>query len=215
MLALLPHAILGAEWSNVVNLFLNFAVLVVLIWRFGGGWQAAAMTFLSPAFLALAYVNNMDWVPALAFLLPPTWGLPLLALKPQAVGGAALIWWKRSGFSLRLLLPLALIVALSFVVWGFWPARMAMLPANARQWNFAPWPFGLPLGIYLLYRAYRSDDDVLAAAATPFLVPYFLIYSLTPLLALLACRRRHDGLVLWVGMWLLLIVEGRHLGMFF
>ena len=213
VLALLPHALLDLQWSNAINLCLNILTLGALIWRYKGGWPAMLLTFTSPIFLKLAHANNVDWIPALAFLIPPMWGLPLLVAKPQVLGGAALIWWKRRRFSPLMLLPLVGIIILSLVIWGFWPADVNGLPERANLWNFAPWPFGIPAGIYLIYRAWKKDDEILAAAATPFFVPYFGVHSLAPLMALLACKYRREAIYLYAGFWFYLIVESRRLAL--
>lgn len=213
LLLFLPHGLLPMRWGNAANFVLEIAVLGALIRVYRGGWAAVLLTFTSPIFLDLLRTNNVDWVPALAFLLPPTWGLPLLIAKPQTLGGAALIWWKRTRFSWRLLVPAGLVVALSFVIWPGWLSSIGMAGGDIRDtaWNFAPWPFAIPLGLYLLYRAYKADDEIIAAAATPFLVPYFAPYSLAPLLALLACRHRTAAIYLYFGLWFYLIIESRRI----
>lgn len=213
LLAVLPHAVLPLEWGNAINIVLHIVVLVAIVRVYQGNWVALILVFTSPIFLDLMRTNNADWVPALAFLLPTTWGLPLLAAKPQTLGGAALIWWKREGYSVKILLPMFVLVALSFVLWPTWVVDMGGRDSSIRDalWNFAPWPFGIPLGAYLLYRGYRADDEVLAAAATPFLVPYFAPYSLTPLFALLACRYRTIAVYIYFTLWFYLIIESRRI----
>jgi hypothetical protein len=213
IMALLPHAWLPVQWGNAVNLVLNITLVLAVIARFRGGWPLMALVFTSPPFLDLVRTNNVDWIPLLALLLPAPWGLPLLALKPQALGGVALIWWKRSRSRLRLLAPLAAVVLLSFLVWGFWPGRL-WSPQNT-VWNFAPWPFGLPLGAYMLYRAYRSDDAFLAAAASPFLVPYIAPYSVAGLLAFAGSKYRREAFIVYVAFWIYFVVETRRIGLMF
>jgi hypothetical protein len=209
--ALVPHAWLPLAWGNAVNLLLNIAVLLALLRRFGGGWPGHLLVFTAPVFFDLARTNNVEWIPGLAFLLPAQWGLPLLAVKPQVLGGAALVWWKARRFDWRMLAPLGVVVLLSFLVWGWWPAELGLLP-HAQGWNFAPWPFGIPLGAWMLWRALRAEDATLAAAATPFLVPYFAPYSLTPLLAILAGKYRREAFFVYVGLWVYVILEARRLG---
>lgn len=211
VVALVPHAWLPLAWGNAVNLLLNVGVLLALLRRFRGGWQGILLVFTSPVFFDLARTNNVEWIPALAFLLPAQWGLPLLAVKPQVLGAAALVWWKRNGYGWRTLAPLGTVVLLSFAVWGWWPAELGLLP-HAQGWNFAPWPFGIPLGGFMLWRAYHAEDELLAAAATPFLVPYFAPYSLVPLLALLSGKYRREAFFVYVGLWIYVILEARRLG---
>lgn len=208
----LPHAFLSLKIGNTINFLLHIVVLLAIIHRYQGGWKALLMTFTSVLFFDLARTNNVDWVPLLAFLLPPSWGLPLLASKPQVLGGAGLIWWKKSGFSYKLLLPLAGVVLLSLLIWGGWFRAKGLTDAGDEAWNFAPFPLGVPLGIYVLYQAYQKEDEILAAGATPLLVPYFAPYSLTGLLALLACRYPRMAFYIYCTFWFYAVVESRRLG---
>lgn len=206
----LPHAWLPIDWGNAINLVLNITLVVAVIVRFSGGWPLMLLVFTSPPFFDLVRTNNVDWIALLAFLVPIMWGLPILAAKPQALGGASLIWWKRSANKIRLLLPIAVVVILSFLIWGLWPLRIK--PVHESVWNFAPWPFLIPLGIYMLYRAYRQDDLFLAAAATPFLVPYIAPYSLAGLLAFSGSKYRREAFIVYIAFWIYFIVESRRLG---
>ena len=138
------------------------------------------------------------------------WGLPLLVLKPHTLGGVALIWWKRSTQKIRLITPLVVVVALSFLIWGIWPLQIHSL--TDVKWNFAPWPFGIVLGAYMLFRAYQQDDEFLAAAATPFLVPYIAPYSLAGVLAFVGCKYRREAFFVYVAFWVYFIVETRLMG---
>ncbi len=205
----LPHAWLPLDWGNAINLVLNILLIVVVIRRFSGGWLLLLLVFTSPPFFDLVRTNNVDWIPLLALLLPAMWGLPALVAKPQSMGGASLIWWKRSTNRLRLLLPLIIVVLLSFLIWGFWPLKIK--PVNESVWNFAPWPFLIPLGIYMLLRAYRKNDAFLAAAATPFLVPYIAPYSIAALLAFAGSKYRREAFMVYIAFWAYFIVESRRL----
>lgn len=206
----LPHIFLPIQLGNTINLVLHVTVILAVIRRYKGGWVAILLVFTSALFLDLARTNNVDFIPLLAFLLPPRWGLPFLAAKPQVLGGAALIWWKRSRFSLKFFLPLAAVIGLSFLLWGWWVPEIAG-QASSQQWNFAPFPLGIPLGIYLLYKAYQLDDEVLGASATPLLVPYFAPYSLVALLTLLACKYPRMAFYIYCTFWFYLVVESRRI----
>ena len=81
------------------------------------------------------------------------------------------------------------------------------------MWNFAPWPFGIPLGAYMLCRAYKSEDEILAAAATPFLTPYIAPYSVTIVLALVGSKYRREAFFVYVGFWIYFVVEARRLAL--
>lgn len=200
-----PHAWLPVAWGNALNLCLNILLIALVIRRFNGGWPLMLLVYTSPPFLDLARTNNVDWIPLLALLLPPMWGLPILALKPHSLGGVTVIWWKRSTQKIRLVMPLVVVIGLSLAIWGMWPLKIQSL-GNV-QWNFAPWPYAIPLGVYMLYRAYRTDDEFLAAAATPFLVPYIAPYSIAGLLAFAGCKYRREAFFVYVAFWVYFIVE--------
>jgi hypothetical protein len=159
VLLALPHVFLSLEIGNAINMTLHAIILTSIIRVYGGGLTAVLVTFTSPMFLHLAMTNNIDWIPALAFLLPPMWGLPFLIAKPQMLGGAALIWWKRQGFSIKMLIPSIVVILISLLIWGFWLPDVidGSREVQNTAWNFAPFPVGIPLGIYLLYKAYRMD----------------------------------------------------------
>jgi hypothetical protein len=209
---LLPHAWLPLQLGNAVNLALNILMISAVIWKFKGGWQTMLLVFTSPVFFDLARTNNITWVPLLAVLLPPAWGLPVLAIKPHTIGGAALIWWKRAKFSLKMLVPAVVVVGVSFLFWGFWPGKIGLI-ASSGIWNFAPWPLGIPLGLYMLYRAYKNDDEFLAAAATPFLTPYIAPYSVAGVLAYVGSKYKKEAFFVYVAFWAFFIVESRRIAL--
>lgn len=208
---LVPHAWLPLSWGNAINLSLNITVILALVRRYNGGWQTLLLVFTSPPFFDLARTNNIDWIPMLAFLIPPAWGLPLLAIKPQSMGASALIWWKREKFRWQMLLPLVLVLGISLFVWGNWIVELGLI--DNIVWNFAPWPLGIPLGVYMLVRAYKKDDVILAAVATPFLVPYIAPYSITALFALAGGKYRREVFIVYIAFWVFVIVESRRIAL--
>lgn len=201
---LLPHALFPLRLGNAVNLMLNVVVLLIAIRVLGGNRAAILLVFTSPVFFDLCGKNNVEWIPLLGLIVGPELGGMLLLCKPQSLAGCFLIWAKR-GWRV-ILAPLGLL-AISFLVWGFWPSRLAALPAG-KPWNCAVFPFGVPFGLYLLYRAWRADDPFLAAVATPLLIPYLHPSSLTGVLCVLACKFPKAAVWLYVGLWGFIIVKG-------
>ncbi len=205
----LPHRLLPLRWGNAVNLALNVAVLLLAVRRLGGGWIAPLLVFTCPTFFDLARTNNIDWLPLLGLVAGAQWGGALLLVsKPQALGGALLIWAKRDWRVL--LVPSGALLA-SLVVWGFWPARIGVNPLNA-PFNFSPFPAGLPYGAYLLWLAWRNDDPYLAAVSTPLFVPYIAPYSFTGVMAILASRYPKAALWFYGALWAFVIIEFRRIG---
>lgn len=213
LLFFVPHGTLPIEIGDAINMTLNILVPLALIMRLKGGWQAVVLLYTSPFFLDLMRTNNVEWVALLAFLVPVWAGLPLLLAKPQTLGGVAVIWLKRHWRRSLWFVPTFVMILLAIIIWGI------VEPVKQNQeydllnvpWNFAPFPFFIPLGLYLLWKAWQKDDEVVAAAATPFLVPYFAAYSMFPLMALLVCTRRRDAFYVWAGFWIYFIVEARRI----
>lgn len=209
VIALLPHAWLPLSWGNALNFLLNVTVLILIINRYEGKWHTYLMVFTSPFFFDLARTNNIEWIPLSGLLLPHAFGIPLLLIKPQAMAGIILIWIKKEGF--RILIPSAIVFVLSLLIWGSWFWKMG-LPDNV-SWNFSMWPIGIPLGLYMLYRAFKEDNELIAAAATPFLVPYIAPYSLAGLMAILGGKYKREVFYLYVGIWAYFIIQFRRNGL--
>lgn len=209
---MLPHALLNMDIGNTINLALNVLVIGTVAYKYGGRqWHIAlAITMTTPMFVNLLMSNNIDWIPLSAFLVPDWLAYPLLAMKPQMLGMSAVIRFKRNPQVTRLL-PLVIVLILSVAVWGAWWQHLGS-GLTRLPWNFAPWPFFIPIGIYLLWIAWKRDDEIIAACATPFIMPYFAPYSLPGLHVLLACRYRRAAMWLWGFSWWYLIIESRRIG---
>lgn len=205
ILLFLPHRALPLPYSNAINLLLNFAVIVAAIRFHGGDWKSFAMIALFPPTWDLARTNNIDWLPLAATMLPPSFALPIFLAKPQTLGGICLIWVKRHGISWLWLG--ALILAASFILWPGWPLEMKS--PYFKAWNFAPFPLLIPMGIYLLWRAWHDDDEWLAALSTSLIMPYVGAYSFTAPFAILAARYPKIAATVCCGVWWYIGVELR------
>ncbi len=213
LLFFIPHGLLPIELGDAINMTLNILIPLMVIMRLKGGWQAVVLLYTSPFFLDLMRTNNVEWIPLTALLLPLWAGLPFLVAKPQTIGGIAFIWLKRHWRRPSWLVPTIVIILASIAIWGVQKPieQIQQYDLLNVPWNFAPFPFFIPLGLYLLWKAWRKDDEYIAAAASPFLVPYFAPYSLIPLMTLLACTRRREAFYVWAGFWIYFIVEARRI----
>lgn len=208
ILLLLPHALLPIAWGNAINFLLNIALLFAVIRKVGGDRTTILLVLTSPVFFDLARTNNVEWLPLVGLLAPTELSGIILACKPQCLAGAFLITLKRNWP--RAILPPMLALLISFVVWGWWPARIGYNPMP-RPFNFSVLPIGIPYGIYLLRKAWQEDDPYLAAVATPLLVPYIAPYSLTSVLAVVASRWPKAGYWMYFGLWAFTIIESRRI----
>lgn len=208
----LPHSLLSIDIGNAVNLLLNILVIAAVARVYAGkGWHiAVAITMTSPMGINLIMSNNIDWIPLSAFLFTDWMAYPLLAMKPNVLAGAALIRFKRNPSPL-VLMPLIIMLIASIAIWGTWWQHLGSGLKDV-PWNFAPFPYMIPVGLFLLWKAWQKDDEIIAACATPFLVPYFAPYSLTGVHVLLAARYRKAAVWLWCFSWWFVIISANRMG---
>ncbi len=208
----LPHSLLPVGIGNAVNLTLNVLVIAAVAYRYAGKqWHIAfAITLTAPTSIDLLMTNNIDWLPLLSFLVADWLAYPLLAMKPQMLGGAAIIRFKRNPNPLALI-PLFVMLVVSVLIWGAWWTHLGSGLMDV-PWNFAPFPYLIPVGCWLLWQAWQRDDEIIAACATCFFVPYFAPYSITGVHVLLTSRYRRVGMWLWIASWWFVIIAARRIG---
>jgi len=210
-LLLVPHIWLPLRLANAVNLMLNFSIPMVLMYKYRVGIIGILAVYLCPPFFVQMTTNNIEWLPLVGFLLPPVVGTALIAVKPQALGGVVLIWIKRRGLKVLVLLPIVALVTVA--VWGLTPLRVIQqAKTNEMVWNYAPWPVLIPVGLWLLWTAWREDDEFLAAGATPMLVPYIAGYTLPVTITVVACKYPKLAAGITVLLWWMVVVENRRYG---
>jgi len=184
-----------------------------------------ALLLTSAPVLYLVANANIDFFAALSFLIAgvsPAWALPLALIKPQSGALAGVAWlrkaWDTGRLSgvVRFAAPTAILLLVSFEVWGWWPAD-AWRAASGMEggaglmratWNSSPFPWGIPVGVYLIWRAWQDGEDAFGAAASLLLSPYWGLYSVAPALALWLPRlRRSQAVVVWVALWVFYLVR--------
>jgi len=120
--------------------------------------------------------GNIDWLVLLGVTIPPQYGLFLLAAKPQMsiifvlllfIKALVRLFQKEPGPILQFA-PVAIITLLTFSL-DLWNSPPIELVGNRLG---ALFPSGVPMGLYLAYRAWKDDRTDLALAASPFMVPY-------------------------------------------
>ncbi len=72
-------------------------------------------------------------------------------------------------------------------------------------------PIGLPFGVYLLWQAWKDDDEYLAAVSTPFFVPHIALYSFVGVLTVLTCKYPKAAYWFYFGIWAFAIIEFRRI----
>jgi hypothetical protein len=182
--ALLPHNL--GRWCLLVLAICAYALLA---YRLGAKPMTMALLLLSYPVLADITNGNIEWLAMLGFILPAQIGLIFVLIKPQVGIGVALYWlmeaWHTGGIRqvIKTFAPVTILFLLSFALYGFWPLyflntlQMAreIRSAQAIDYNFSLWPWGLLIGLPLLVQSIRRREKRLSMMSSPFLAPYALI----------------------------------------
>lgn len=218
LLVLTPLTIFPYAFSQALNLGITFLVFGALLLRLKANPISFVLFFLSFPFLLAYSHGTVEWLPALAWLLPPQVGIWLVSVKPQAGGLVAVEWFLKSKKRVKLLAILGVTFLVSLLVWGFWvPNMMENVHKVQREgmqgWNLSLFPYLIPLGvamwIYILWKR-PSNSELLAMLSTYCFVPYFAWSSLALPLALVSAKNYRIALILWTANWLFLIVRSYH-----
>jgi hypothetical protein len=189
-----------SPWSAVLFLPLSFipmkvaaavvrvALVVSLHFLTGRVFWKTAAVLTAPTALLVAN-GNLDAISALGLLLPGSGALVLLMVKPQAAALAAPLILRRAGWQ-HPLIPI-LVLLLSTLLWPEWIARASLASQGAS--NLHLFPFGVPFAMILFVQAWRRDDPILAAIASPLAAPYLSMPTLAVTLALLFRKSSWTG----------------------
>lgn len=175
LIPLVPLALLPAAIGNFLIGQAYVASFFVVSRKFGAPrWLSIALV-CSPFVLVGVLMGQMDWLPALGLLMPPWLGILFLLAKPQVGVGVVVFWliqaWADGWRALtRTLGPAAILCAVSFVLYGFWPP--AMFKAVGYFWNASLWPWSIPAGAGFLVWSIRRNRIGGAIIAGPLLSPY-------------------------------------------
>ncbi len=175
LLPTLPLLLLPAEGARALWFSIGVLVYVAVLRKYEAEPWALAGVMLSAPVLYTLFMGNNDWLCLLGLLLPPEWGLPLLIIKPQVGGGVALLWlWRayRENRLIETLLPVCVLLFLSFALYGPWYLSWVDLPSRSWRWNIAGGWFSHLVGGLILFVALRRDEDRIALVGAPLLSPY-------------------------------------------
>lgn len=177
---LLPVAWLPSHAGAALLAVLTLAVLI----GYAKDWYKIAALLLSAPALSVLYFGQIDVIPLLALMAPAWAALPLLMVKPQGVFLAALRRLDRKSVAF-----MVLILVGSFLAWGAWPLDLlgAPGPGGPQNRSLFPWSLGFALGILAWLKTHPESEhaDVLLCLASLAASPYWAVYSMLPMTALL------------------------------
>ncbi len=181
IIPLIPFALLPPVPAHGLYFATCLYILVYMAWRLHASPLAIVAFILSPTAIGALLVGNLDAVVISGMLFPPILGLAILLIKPQIGAGVALYYLidyarqRRWLEGLKAFSPATAGFALALVFFPIWFIRAGSNPSNI--WNRSLFPYGLPLGLLLLWAAVRNRNPYFALASTPFLAPYLSFYT--------------------------------------
>lgn len=173
---LAPFALFPQQIARGLMLVFTLGVWLYAAWRMQAPRLAVIAMLVSPTAIGSLLAANIDALVLLGVFLPATWGLFLLVLKPQIGFGPGLFdaveaWRERRIRGIVLTFaPVVIGVVISAILFPVWIQRLEVQTASV--WNRTLFPFGVPLGLALLWLSFRRRNAMFALAATPFLAPY-------------------------------------------
>jgi hypothetical protein len=218
LLPLIPLALFPPNIGMALLSTLGIVTLAFVAKKMGAQRLAFLAIAGNPVFIWHYFFNpNIDWLVAIGFLMPTHLGLPLVLVKPQLGACVAVFWfaetWRKNGFQavISSFFPVTLIIMLSFLFFGSYLLQASTMATEFHVWNFAPWPWGIPLGLALLAHSLSRHSKSSAILASPFLTPYIAIVSWP--VAFLGLLPRHQKLAAatfalgWLVLALLVIMQ--------
>lgn len=186
LVPLLPLAKLPLDISVPIMFVLNIMAYSWAALRLGMHKVIVIPFLIFCGALMNSVMGNIDGLLALGFLCPPWLGVVILMIKPQ-IGFPVILFWialelttpgtrnQRVWRVFRLLSPAAFFVIGSWLIYGPW--FLNSVDAIGMKWNTAPWPLGIPVGLWLLGAGIYKRDISFALMAVPFVTPYLTIYT--------------------------------------
>lgn len=206
---LAPFALLPFWVGRILLFLVSMVAFTVSAVKMGASkFQLVLFLFSSSVFGGL-YMGNIDFLVTLGLWMPPQIGLFFVLMKPQIGVGIAIYWmymaWKEGGVweVVRIFAPVSGAYLLSFFMYGFWPKYLFNMPNN--PWNFGIFPYLVPIGLFLIYKALQQKNKRLAGMSGPLIAPYVTTYNFAIMLLSLFDRPALF-LAAWIVLWLKIFI---------
>jgi hypothetical protein len=214
-LILAPFHLFPFRLAQALNAGTNFAIFYAILFRRNAGLYAQFLVFTSIPFLLLLVNGGIEWIPALGFLIGGAPGVLLVAAKPQTGILGMLPEFTDRKAIIQKGTFLLISGSLSFLIWPSWPMKLYinirfMSENHIGLFNsVAPFPYLIPLGIFLLYYLLwkkPKNSNLLGIAATLCLIPYYTMHSLTLFITYLSEHHRLATIV-WIILWIVALFK--------
>jgi hypothetical protein len=209
-LLLAPFALLPFWTGRILLFFVSLIAFAVSAVKMGASRFQLVLFIFSAAVFGCLYSGNIDFLVTLGFWMPPQIGLFFVLMKPQIGICIAIFWmymaWKEGGALkvAKVFAPVTAAYLLSFLLYGFWFKYLFNMPNN--PWNARYFPYLVPIGIFLLYKALQLRDKRLSGISSPMVAPYVTGYNFSIVLLSLF-NRPALYLAAWVILWFIVLIR--------
>lgn len=195
----MPLAVLPYDLAMRVNMALMVAVYLFVVAHVFAG-RLPLLIMATPFTILIARYGNLESLVMLGALLPATVGAWFVTLKPQ-LGLVAAAIMLYNGKHIKTGLAIVAMYAVSVAL-----GMGSHTPVDA-WWNISPFPYGLIIGLPLLYLAWRKRDALTAIGASVFVTPYMSfitfvaavpLFRFSKRLAIIGASLSWAALILWV-----------------
>jgi hypothetical protein len=177
----LPFALFPQMIGGGLLFATNILTILFVARKLGASWLGAiAILFSYPAYRVVIH-GQIDAFVSLGFILSPALGLFFLTMKPQISIGYVIFLafdsWRQGRLKklTKTFLPVSLMILLTIIIYGpFWTNFWVRIGDDT---NFSLWPYGIPIGFFILANAIKGGDKNKAIISSPFLSPYLVYYS--------------------------------------
>lgn len=212
LIPLIPFALLPEKAGVVGVFFLGLFAFAYTAHKLSATTASMVIFLLSAPVVGCLMWGNIEWMPLMGLVLPAPIGLILAIIKPQVGIGIVVFWFIQSLRSkdwaweiTKAFAPVTILTLLSFWMYGFWPLRfqqtLNLSQSSSAQYNSSLWPYGIFIGIWLLYKSIQKNQAKTAMAASPFLSPYTLQYTWVAILTGLI-HAPLELLLVSIGLWI-------------
>lgn len=198
LLSLLPFNLVHAVWT-----LCTLAAWVLMLHKLEVPVIDSALFLLNPFFIFGISLGNFDWLVLLGLFIPAKYGIWLLFLKPQIILGVLFLWVKQRGvkYTIETCATPILIMLACFALGLYRTPDLTEM-----TWNQSLGIWGVPIGLSMIYLAFKKRDNIMALGASPFFSPYVGIQSWS-IPFLLLVRNRALLVIGLIASWIFIFVR--------
>jgi hypothetical protein len=193
-----PFVVLGSLWAYCIIMGLTISSTLEISKSVSGKYWAGILAIVSVPFLRLMIHGQIEVFSLLGIFSTSIVAAPaLLLIKPQT---AIFSLAGRLHMSNRV----ALVIS-SFILGIIALVTMNFGHVNIINQNISIFPYGMILGIPLLFKSVKRGDILSGAVATPLCAPYVITHSIFVPLFCAYLRWPKLAIPLWIFVWYILM----------